>query len=165
MSDEEFEDYGYGSGSGSGEDWRSQEYLEEYGNEGELREEKNVFDRIGGVGDLMITTDLMTQDPTDRFKLKVNGISRDLKNNRNVNLDEEDIKTLIEKVETVKDKGFNIGFINPSAYILGYIASDGGRGINQREVQNVFKNVLKLVDSVTQPDVIRYSRFHINLNK
>jgi len=160
MSDDEFQDYDYGSDLESGEG-----YSEEFEEEGKLMAEISAFERIGGIGDLMVTTDLMAQDPTDRFKIKVNGISRDLKNNRHVSLNEDDIKNLLEKVSIIKEKGFNIAFINPSAYVLGYIASKGGRQIDNKEVQNIFLNVLKLVESVTQPDVIRYARFHINLNK
>lgn len=160
MSDDEFQDYDYGSELESGEG-----YSEEFEEEGKLMAEISAFERIGGIGDLMITTDLMAQDPTDRFKIKVNAISRDLKNNRHVSLNEDDIKNLLEKVSVIKEKGFNITFINPSAYVLGYIASKGGRQIDNKEVQNIFLNVLKLVESVTQPDVIRYARFHINLNK
>jgi len=162
MSDEEFEEYGYGSGSDSEGEWNGED-IEEYGVEGELRAEVNVFDRIGGVGDLMITSDLLSQDPTDRFKLKVNAISRELNNNRHINLGEEDIKILIEKVIIIKEKGFNIDFINPTAYILGYIVSMGGQKIEKTIVDLMFANVLKLVLSVSKADVIRYARFHINL--
>ena len=155
MSDDEFEDYDYDS---------EEEYSGDFRGEGELMPEVNAFDRIGGIGDLMITTDPMAQDPTDRFKLKVNGISQDLIHKK-VNLNKNDIKILLEKVSTIKEKGFNIAFINPSAYILGYIASEGGARIEKGGVKYVFEKVLKLVDYVSQPDVIRYARFHINLNK
>ena len=163
MSDDE-QDYGYGSDNDNDNDneFESQDYDD---NIGELRAEVNAFDRIGGVGDLMITSDLLSQDSTDRFKLKVNGISRDLNNNRNVNLDDSDITNMLNKTEVIKKNGYNIEFINPSAYILGYIASNGGRGLDRRAIDNVLKNIIMLVDSVTPPDVIRYGRFWVNLNQ
>lgn len=162
MSDEE-QDYGYGSDERSWESQEDQDYEDE--NIGELRAEINAFDRIGGVGDFMITTDILSQDPIDRFKIKVNGISRDLNNNRNVDLRDENITEMLNQAYKITEKGYNIEFINPSAYILGYIASNGGRNLNKRTFDNVLRNIIILVDGITPPDVVRYSRFWVNLIK
>lgn len=165
MSYDNYNENSYDEDDYGENDYSENDYSEQGNNDYELKQEINIFDRIGGVGDLMITSDSITQDPSDHFKLKVNAIARNLIENRNVNLNENDITVLLDKVEKIKEKGFNIGFINPSAYILGYIASNGGTGIVLNNITKVFQNVLKLVDSVTEPDVVRYARFWINLEK
>lgn len=132
----------------------------------ELRPEVNAFERVGRPGDFLGTTDILTQNVTDKFKIQVNQIFVDLRENKNIRkIYNEDLKELLNKVEKIKELGYNISFINPSGYILGYIASNGGKNLNNQNVDYVFNNILSLVESVTQEDVIRYARFYINISK
>lgn len=132
----------------------------------ELRPEVNAFERIGKPGDFLGGLDILTQDETDKFKIQVNRIFIELKD-KNIQLDNHDKQNLLDKVEKIKDLGYNISFINPSGYILGYIASRKGINLNKQNVDYVFNNILKLkfVESVTKEDVIRYARFYIIISK
>ena len=61
-----------------------------------------------------------------------------------------------------------IHFKNPSAYILGYIASESGRNILESRVNYCFTKVLPLVEldaGLQRPDIIRYARLWTNLIK
>ncbi len=57
------------------------------------------------------------------------------------------------------DKLAHIKFKNPTAYVLGYIASNGGTGFNIASVNKAYKAVGAVQDrSVLPPDIIRYGR-------
>ena len=103
------------------------------------------------------------QNPRDRFKYKVGlicsqlnaegifDIGRNLKNT---------ICTLADRIPENK-----IRYFNPSAYVLGYLATNGGRIENKLTVNNVL-NKINLIedDTVKKPDVIRYMRYLLKLN-
>lgn len=91
-----------------------------------------------------------TMDPLEKFKFYVNSISVDLL------LSETDIKILLEKSVLLK----YVNKINPSAYVLGFIASNGGTKLTKNSFNNVIKNQLPKIkdDTVLPPDVLRYTR-------
>ena len=69
---------------------------------------------------------------------------------------------MISQVDNLK----YVNFKNPSAYILGYIASSGGSNISESNVTYCFNSVLPFVEleaGLQLPDVIRYARLWTNL--
>lgn len=110
----------------------------------EFRPERDIFDRVNMFG----------ADPSERFYKQVQAIALDL--NERVKpppLSNKDISTLTTYPVP------NYEFKNPTAYILGYLGSGKRSGINKKNIDYIFKNILpKMEDkSVKQPDVIRYS--------
>lgn len=99
-------------------------------------------------------------DAKGHFKETVNAIAQQLRED-GFRLSNDDIVQLIETVEQLENPQYK----NPTAYLLGYIASNGGRDINKKTVNHVFNNLLKTVTdkSVKQEDVLRYSRLWYNL--
>lgn len=99
-------------------------------------------------------------DAKGHFKETVNAIAQQLRED-GFRLSNDDIIQLIETVDQLDNPQFK----NPTAYLLGYIASNGGRDINKKSVNHVFTNLLKTVSdkTVKQEDVIRYTRLWYNL--
>lgn len=89
------------------------------------------------------------QTGIDDFCNNVNRIARDF------DMDDSEIQYMTETARNVTSK---IEFKNPIAYVLGYIASSGGKEITVGNVKKAFKK-LKSDMAVTQPDVIRYARY------
>lgn len=113
-------------------------------------------DMTGNLGDLQKKINRMTQDPEQRFACYVDAISRSLMG-QDVPLSQEDINNMINHIRNIKE----VGRKNPTAYVLGYLASESGRGLDKRAFDNVVKNVLPHVDpkaGVAPPDIIRYGR-------
>ena len=133
----------------------------------EFRDEFGAYLRAGGGDSGCLDADgkfnRTIQDPILKFKCYVDIISRKLIVN-NIDLEERDINTMI----SYADKLEYINFKNPSAYILGYIASVGGRNILDSRVTHCFNKVLPLVEleaGLQRPDIIRYARLWVNLVK
>ena len=134
----------------------------------EFRDEFGAYLRAGGGNDSgCLDADgkfnKTIQDPLHKFKCYVDIISRKLIIN-NIELEERDINTMI----SYADKLEYIHFKNPSAYILGYIASASGRNILESRVNYCFTKVLPLVEldaGLQRPDIIRYARLWTNLIK
>ncbi len=146
------------------------EYYEEedYVHEQEFGQERNVFERVGIRNDL-IDIDIdkkksrTQKTPIERFVENVNAIALDLMNSLNI-ISEGDIKIILESIRLIENPEYK----NPSAYILGYIATNGGNKIEKRSLKETFEIIEegKIEDSsVTQPDVIRYCRLWLNLTK
>lgn len=113
---------------------------------------------IGGeLGELEKKINRLVQDPADRFAIYVDAISRSLINRDIVKLSQDDIESMLMPIRNIK----NVEHKNPTAYILGYIASQGGRSLQHQIVEKVLKVMLPSVEdsSVKEPDVIRYARF------
>lgn len=93
--------------------------------------------------------------PEDRFRIKVNSESVKLKNMRYV--DDKDIKDMLELSTKI-----DVKHLNPTAYIMGYIATKYLPGSKTKNsVEFVIKKVLPQAnedDGVQPPDVIRYFR-------
>jgi hypothetical protein len=98
-----------------------------------------------------------TQDPLEKFCRKVNAICRNLNNWEEIeNIDENSINIMLVKAANLD----YVEYKNPSAYVLGFLASGGGNVISKEKFAYVIKKVLPRVDSeasVLPPDVIRYS--------
>lgn len=98
------------------------------------------------------------KSPEDRFIININAIANGL------GIDEKDKTNIFEMVESQKIN--NIAFRNPTAFVLGYLASrNGSNVISKSRVQQIFDKLGNLEDrSIKPPDVIRYMRFWISLN-
>lgn len=137
--------------------------------------EVHAYDRVGMSGaaaamsgivfteytDLQRQVKKSFQEPRERFVQYVNAISRNLSNNPKVNISEDDIVVLINKTQYIK----NIDHINPTAYILGYLATKGGQSMKRVTVNGVINDILPSINygGITPPDVVRYSRFWMEL--
>ena len=139
---------------------------EEYDWESDIEEEKSrefqpearAYERVGISGSMLgdFSDIRMVQDPSDRFIIYVDAISRKLMS-EDTDLDENDLTTMLTKAREIP----NIGYKNPTAYVLGYIASSGGRkNLVTKNVTKVINDILPKVHdvSVTPPDIIRYIR-------
>jgi hypothetical protein len=141
------------------------EEYEDYNNEeNEARPEFGAHERVGvGMVGLLPLDSELPKDPTERFITYVNAISLSIKEtNPETSLGDEDIRTMLT-VEDIK----NIEHKNPTAYVLGYIASNGGTEIKKKNASFVFEKILPNVQdiSVKPADVIRYARYWINMNQ
>jgi hypothetical protein len=114
----------------------------------------------GNLGELQKKINKMIQNPVDRFAIYVDAISRSLTSREIINLTQDDIINMLLPIKNIK----NIEHKNPTAYILGYVATEGGISLNKKNIQKVFKILSSLEDySIKEPDVIRYSRFWMTL--
>jgi hypothetical protein len=134
------------------EDWLSDEDVE-------YKAEAKAFERVGGglLGTKVDKEKKHLQDPIEKFSVTVDAISRNLANY--IDLNQKDIDNMIENIGLLK----NIEFKNPSGYVLGYLASKGGKKIEKSIVQNIFKNALPHTQGITEPDIIRYAKLWLSL--
>jgi hypothetical protein len=130
--------------------------------EEELRNERNVFERVGIAGDLIglsLDDEIRTRDPLVLFRRQVRAISLTIKEKFDNALSQQDINKMLTKAEKLP----HVYFKNSTAYVLGYIASRGGEKIDLKGVDYVFKNILPLFDNIKKPDVIRYAKYWLTL--
>ena len=163
------------------------DYFDEDDYEGDYEEEKQnmfqneaaVFERVGlptaNLGtiisarggkfeDLQKIINRVVKDPTDRFLLYVESISQRLINQRDFPLDTDDIIYMMDHAREIREPGAK----NATAYILGYMASKGGKkNITPEHIDKIFTRYLPYVedDSVKTADVIRYMRLWQNTTK
>ena len=104
---------------------------------------------------------LKTQNPLGRFCLAVDAISRKINETRcGVNFNTSQIQILLNKSQELP----RVGYKNPTAFILGYISTSGGkRGINKETLEVAWKcynayTDTKKIKSLQKPDIIRYAR-------
>lgn len=133
---------------------------DEYDDENMFQAERKAYERAGYGG---TTSDVLglrmtkaIQDPNERFNERLNGVFGDLRNNfENITITNNDMEKLREKIESVD----RIEYKNPTAYVLGYLATSGGKKIDDKILQDIFGILGKISDlSVKQEDVIRYCR-------
>jgi hypothetical protein len=135
------------------------------------KDEVGAFDRVtmtgntflcggttisGNIDELKKKIKYITQDPEEKFSCYVDAISRYL-NSLGANISQTDINIMLDKVRYIK----NIDKKNPTAYILGYITSKGGKDIEKKQFKYVVDKILPLVDvknNITEPDILRYAR-------
>lgn len=143
--------------------WQSDE---EYIDEEQTTAEVKAFERTGGamaggiiLGGPKSRKDRANQDKTEQFSERLDAISRNLDNNAGITIGEDDREYMIRRANTIK----NIEHINPTAFILGYMATNGGKDIKVDKVKEVIEKVLPKTgnESVQPPDVVRYSRFWV----
>ena len=156
--------------SNEGDAWHSEEeYIDD---PQQMTAEVKAFERAGP-GNVMIGARIdnlnemakkmriISEDYTEQFAIYVDAISRKLNSNEEINIAEDDIAAMLRNIRKIKI----VEHINPSAYILGYIASNGGKNMKISKVRWVIEVVLPKLDigSVKPPDVIRYARFWMTL--
>jgi len=135
------------------------------GDDKQYQSEVGAFDRVG-YGNFLDTKigdgkkDHMSQTPLERFVSQVDAISRNITEQRIHDIGQSSIDYMIKIAELLPF----VEYKNPLAYVLGYIASKGGRDIDSKLVQESFIILKKLsIESVQNPDVIRYARLWKNL--
>jgi len=123
----------------------------------DVRPSVYAFQRVG-VGNVLGSDKITYKDTINFFLQKIEILSQELKILRG---DLLTIRTLVEK-----NRDLNVEFKNPLAFMLGYFATDGGR-IFQNENLKKVKRILSIKqdDNVTLPDVIRYGRLLIRIEK
>lgn len=130
--------------------------------------EAKAFERVGPSGKLaefLSSTGVDLGDGRrenipleDRFMITLDAVSRGLAEDNTANISEADINIMLEKASSIE----NLKYKNPTAFILGYLASEGGRSLKKQVVHNVITKVLPKVagnGGITPPDVIRYARY------
>ena len=96
------------------------------------------------------------KDPIKLFRDTLSAISIDL------GLSQDDISFMKNKLSNVK----NVDMKNPTAFVLGYLATNKGSGSIKKSVINVvFEKFLTRVEdsSVKKADVVRYARLWTQL--
>lgn len=113
----------------------------------------------GNFEDIQKNINRLVQDPSDRFIIYIDAISRRMIDMNIINIDQNDIESILMKAKEIR---LHVEHKNPTAFIFGYLASRGGtdKTLNKTHVNNVLNMLSRLRDdSVTPPDVIRYARF------
>lgn len=142
---------------------------EMFGSDQKFEAEANVFQRVGPTSKLaeMLSVPLAIDPskkgrdaipPEDRFLINVDSLSRRISSENIWKLTEPDITYMLEKTTQI----VGLKYKNYVAYVMGYIATQGGRSMKKENVMNVINNILPKLDDeggVKAPDVIRYSRF------
>lgn len=143
----------------------SEEEWENESNEGKFEAEIGVYGRVGLPGSDLVgkaptsRLEKSMQEPIERFRQRVNAIALNLQN-----FDSSIDKGIIIEMLTVAADLNVVEHKNPSAYVLGYLASGGGELISIENVNYVIEKLLPHVDeSVLPPDIIRYARLWLNL--
>ena len=114
----------------------------------------------GNLSDLNKNINILTQDPLERFKRLVGAISHSIDGDGIHNIGIDDRNRMCSVASNLE----NVKYLNPTAYILGFISTNGGKSIDKKIINKVFNNLDKLKDeSVKKPDVIRYARFWIGI--
>lgn len=137
---------------------------DEYIDEPDLRQGIDAYKQAGfgalGLGRIDVLGLNKKFDARGHFKETVNAIAQQLREDR-VGISGEDVNKLIEIADIINEPQYK----NATAYVLGYIASQGGKNINKKTVNYVFKNILKQVSdkSVKEEDILRYARLWYNL--
>ena len=95
-------------------------------------------------------------NPYHIFACLLEAVGKNMTENGISNVSQDDVEIMISYAEYLK----NIKAKNPTAFILGYIATKGDKDITKASFDNIKTNVMsKLRDtSVQLPDVIRYAR-------
>ena len=114
----------------------------------------------GGLASLAQIMGREYKDPSDRFRGVVDAIARSLE------IEEGIIGSLVSKIGKLK----NIEYLNPVGYIFGYLATDGGKQMDNAAIQAIFKEIPQpriqnINAGLEPPDVIRYARYWINLRR
>jgi hypothetical protein len=128
----------------------------------EYKPEMDAWNRVGLPGGGLIgavpqnRVERAMMDPLDRFRLYVDATSRNLNNWDGVDISEESIEKMLNSAARLKE----VGHKNPTAYVLGFLATGGGHQISKKDFDYVNKKVLPHAaeGSVLPPDVVRYAR-------
>jgi hypothetical protein len=159
MSDDEYDgvDGGdYGDDGDNGDDGDDRDDGDEKQDNYELRAEIDAYNRVsqGNLNQLLSGNKYLT--PKDRFLINTYKLCQRMTDENIYNLKKQ-LNVILEKGSELK----NIEYKNHVAYVLGYIASDGGRNIKEKTIKEVIDNILpQLGDDIgIEPaDIIRYAR-------
>jgi hypothetical protein len=107
---------------------------------------------------------LKVQTPLGRFCLYVNSVGRQLEAEKCIK--PQDINHLLEKAQQIE----RVPYLNPTAFVLGYMASAGGtKSVSKVSLNQAWKCYEQLDypkdESVFKPDIIRYARYWKTLVK
>lgn len=136
------------------------------------KHERNVRERVGGPGRLhefitnpasleaIAKNKLEIVTGHDRFLVYLNSFCLGLISDGQTELTNVDIDRMLEKTRAIPE----LKYKNHIAYALGYIASNGGENITEKNVKKAF-TILKQINhkGVEEQDVIRYARLWMNL--
>ena len=132
-----------------------------FANEFKARERTNYVGKLQEMLNQHLTFDnkrknILSAD--ERFLIAVDTFARKIDIFKLSNID---IDFMLEKTLNIK----NIKYKNPTAYVLGYIISDGGNKINKNKFKQVVDKILpEFKDFGVEPeDVLRYGRFWLKL--
>jgi copper chaperone CopZ len=144
--------------------------------------------RISGKGSLQdyekeIEKRTKSQNPDIGFREKINTICNYYIENgiisykikgRTIEFDENTIKEILKSVDYIS----NVQYKNPTAYILGFLASNGGISIEKETIKKIFNLVTDKEDeegnkiyakikegNVNPEDIIRYANLWIKIKK
>ncbi len=172
MSD--WEEHDYGDDPYEDEDYEEnnsysdEEWKQDLGDP-DLSSEFKDRERVGGISGCWLTgidgKPLKTQTPLGRFCLKVDAVSRNINSSCfGFNISDREIQKLLDKSQELE----RVEFKNPTAFVLGYLATDSGnREITPTSLKSVWICYQRLGGihkdlSIKKPDIIRYARLWIN---
>lgn len=131
-------------------------------NESDFGNEAKAFERAGGGLLQELLTGVYTDDidmkkrdmpPIDRFLISTDAMCRSLK------LSTSDINTILTKA---RYEVAGVEYKNYVAFILGFLASEGGSSLKVKKVRSVIEDILPQVADkagVEPEDVVRYARY------
>jgi len=97
------------------------------------------------------------KDPIQSFRDTMSKVALEL------DLTQDDISFMKQKLSGVD----NVGLKNPTAYVLGYLATNKGKtkALKKEIVTMVFKRYMNSIEdvSVKEPDIVRYARLWTKL--
>ena len=154
---------------------------EDYGNDDEYENEEQQFttgfkeaqqmtqeDLCGSIPELLVkkggdtyanlknSIRFLTSNPEARFKIFVKAISIRINGDEIAKLSVNDRNTMCGKADNIK----NTKYLNPTAYVLAYVCTQGGGNIDKKIFKDLVSKLDKLDDDSIKPaDIIRYSRF------
>lgn len=123
--------------------------------------EYGAFNRAGGtkLSELLSTPE--GKSPEDLFLIKMDAFCRKLDSGNIVKITENDINILLDKTTVIS----NLKYKNYIGYVLGYIATQGGRTMDIKNIQEII-NILPKIDNeagIEPPDIVRYARFWMTI--
>lgn len=153
------------------DDFFQDEDIDMYEDEGpRLEAEAKAFERVGPGGKLaeLLSSPAVLESkdkkgreaiaPEDRFLINVDALCRRMNSDGISKITETDINTMLEKTTIIP----GLRYKNYIAYVLGYLASQGGKTLKPEQVKLVISKVLPQVakdGGVEPPDVVRYARY------
>jgi hypothetical protein len=127
----------------------------------EYQAEMGAYDRVGLPGNDLLgniptnRAERAMMDPLQKFRIHVDAVARNLGNWDEIQLPEKAITHMLEKAASLTA----VEHKNPTAYVLGYLASGGGVKLTKEAFNKTVKTALPHTEgSVLPPDIIRYAR-------
>ena len=163
-------DYGYGRDD-------QDDYGDDYGDDGtemqatfDQQIHSSIENECGGlpvdmgnnIKELTRNINQLVTEPVDRFKSYVGAISHKMTEDNIFDVSIKDRNAMCLKANNL-DK---IKYLNPTAYIIGYIVTNGGKKIDKKLLKKSFTKLNLLTDDSVKPaDVVRYARYWEKIGK